>query len=203
MSLSADDAFLDIPAVQAARQALAAEHDLDPGHVQVVAVEEVTWNDSSLGCSRPGEMYLQVLTPGYRVTLEAAGELAIYHTDRSEGGRPPSVVRCEGTLGSRSIQAIEPPKLGVIGAPALDKARRDLEQRAGPDATIVLEETLVADVMDLTCGGADEAEPPSGPGKVIMEFHLRAGDEVHIYRAWGTDDVIYCGTEPDEDPAVE
>jgi hypothetical protein len=39
----------------------------------VVVAESVIWPDSSLGCPRPGEMYLQVLTPGYRVVLEADG----------------------------------------------------------------------------------------------------------------------------------
>jgi hypothetical protein len=39
----------------------------------VLVAEFVSWPDSSLGCPRPGELYLPVVTPGYRVVLEAAG----------------------------------------------------------------------------------------------------------------------------------
>jgi len=59
----------------------------DPADVRVVAVEAVTWPDSSLGCGRPDESALQVLTPGYRVALEARGERLNYHTDRRRGFR--------------------------------------------------------------------------------------------------------------------
>lgn len=49
--------------------------------VSVVEVEEVTWPDSSMGCPQPGYMYLQVITPGYRIVLEAQGQTYNYHTD--------------------------------------------------------------------------------------------------------------------------
>jgi hypothetical protein len=59
----------------------------------VLVAESVIWPDSSLGCPRPGEMYLQVLTPGYRVVLEADGTHYDYRL--SEAG----VVRlCERPL---------------------------------------------------------------------------------------------------------
>ena len=57
--------------------------------ITVRSVERVEWNDASLGCSRPGQMYAQVITPGYRIVLEAAGQSYEYHTG---GGR---VIRCK------------------------------------------------------------------------------------------------------------
>lgn len=42
--------------------------------IEVVSVEERTFNDSSLGCPEPGMMYTQVLTPGLIVLVDAAGE---------------------------------------------------------------------------------------------------------------------------------
>jgi len=33
--------------------------------------EAVEWNDSSLGCAKPGMAYMQMITPGYRVVLQA------------------------------------------------------------------------------------------------------------------------------------
>ncbi|WP_051063205.1 hypothetical protein [Ilumatobacter nonamiensis] len=52
---------------------------VDASAISVVEVEEVTWSDSSLGCPQKGMQYLQVITPGVRVVLEADGAPAFYH----------------------------------------------------------------------------------------------------------------------------
>ena len=39
------------------------------------------WSDASLGCPQPGMAYAQVITPGFRIALEAQGQLYQYHTD--------------------------------------------------------------------------------------------------------------------------
>ncbi len=67
-----------------ARQALAAELDL--AHellVSVLSVEEVEWPDSCLGVSQKDVMCAQVITPGYRVVLEYAGNRYEYHTSQT------------------------------------------------------------------------------------------------------------------------
>ncbi len=38
--------------------------------IQVVQAESVVWNDGSLGCPRPGEVYTQALVEGYHVVLQ-------------------------------------------------------------------------------------------------------------------------------------
>src|SRR5688572_15903148 len=48
---------------------LASSLGVDPGEVEVVAVEEVTWRDGSRGCAQPGMSYTQALTDGSRITL--------------------------------------------------------------------------------------------------------------------------------------
>jgi hypothetical protein len=48
--------------------------------IKVVSVEAVEWPDTSVGCPRPGMMYAQVITPGYRIVLEAGGETYEYHS---------------------------------------------------------------------------------------------------------------------------
>lgn len=78
--------------VEAARERHAATLGVAAAEVTVVAYEEKNWSDSSLGCQRPGEMYMQVITPGYRVVVSHDGEQAIYHTDQRE---TPSMVRCD------------------------------------------------------------------------------------------------------------
>jgi hypothetical protein len=49
--------------------------------ISLVSMEAMVWNDSSLGCPSPGGMYLQVLTPGYKITLSVDGKEYVYHTD--------------------------------------------------------------------------------------------------------------------------
>jgi hypothetical protein len=51
--------------------------------IHVVEVEAVDWPDSSLGCGEPGTIYLPVITPGFRILLEAHGQIYSYHTDAS------------------------------------------------------------------------------------------------------------------------
>ncbi|MGB9724230.1 MAG: hypothetical protein ACP5OO_11615 [Chloroflexia bacterium] len=68
------------PLVEAVVADLAGRLNLPPEQIRVVQVEERMWPDSSLGCPRPGEMYLQVITPGYRILLEAGGRQYDYHT---------------------------------------------------------------------------------------------------------------------------
>lgn len=41
--------------------------------VSVISAEAQEFNDSSLGCPVPGMSYMQVLTPGHRVVVEADG----------------------------------------------------------------------------------------------------------------------------------
>jgi hypothetical protein len=43
--------------------------------------EAVEWGDSSLGCPQPGIAYMQVITPGYQVVLQAGAETYDYHAD--------------------------------------------------------------------------------------------------------------------------
>ena len=51
--------------------------------ITVRSVEAVEWPDASLGCPKPGMMYAQVITPGYRIVLEANGQSYEYHAGRS------------------------------------------------------------------------------------------------------------------------
>jgi hypothetical protein len=69
------------PAAASAQQALAGELGVDPAAVAIVSVEPVDWSDACLGAGGPAEICAQVVTPGYRVTLEAGGATYVYHTD--------------------------------------------------------------------------------------------------------------------------
>jgi hypothetical protein len=43
--------------------------------------EQVTWNDGSLGCPRPGQMYTQMLVSGFRILATTSAGQMEYHTD--------------------------------------------------------------------------------------------------------------------------
>jgi hypothetical protein len=62
---------------------LGARLSVNADVISVISIESVTWNDSSLGCASPGGMYLQVLTPGYKIILMVDGVDYAYHTDDS------------------------------------------------------------------------------------------------------------------------
>lgn len=69
-------------AVQLAVADLSQRTGVPAEQIAVVSLEEVTWPDTSLGNPQPGMFYAQVLTPGYRVVLDAADQRYEYHTDR-------------------------------------------------------------------------------------------------------------------------
>ena len=75
--------------------ALEAELDqsLDASDVELVSAEEVTWNDGSLGCGKPGEVYTQALVDGIRVVVAVDGEEYDYRVP--DGGEPRL---CESSL---------------------------------------------------------------------------------------------------------
>jgi hypothetical protein len=97
-----------------AREDLAETLGLSPEEIRLVSVEAVEWSDASLGCPQPGMMYAQVITPGFRVTLEAGGETYEYHTDTGdhvvlcENGASPSSPAAE--TGRERLAPAEPPE---------------------------------------------------------------------------------------------
>jgi hypothetical protein len=80
------------PLVEKAQQTLSSDLGVSAADVRLVALEPTEWSDSSLGCPKPGMNYLQVITPGYRLVLEAQGQRYEFHTDQRG-----TVVRCDGT----------------------------------------------------------------------------------------------------------
>lgn len=68
--------------VDALRTQVAAQLQVAPADVTVVAAEAVDWPDACLGAGSPQEGCAQVVTPGYRITLAVNGAEYVYHTDR-------------------------------------------------------------------------------------------------------------------------
>jgi hypothetical protein len=67
-------------AIQAAVSAAAGRLSVAPADVHVDQVEAREWGDTSLGCPRPGQMYAQVVTPGFLVIVSAGNKVLEYHS---------------------------------------------------------------------------------------------------------------------------
>lgn len=84
----------EIP-IEAAKNFLADQLSLPPEQVKIITAEVVNWSDSCLGAAQNGEMCAQVITPGYRVSLDTPqGEYEI-HVD--ESGMSVRVASAEAT----------------------------------------------------------------------------------------------------------
>jgi len=68
-------------AKDAAVNALMAHLDVARDEISIVSIEVVEWRNSCLGCSAPGEVCLDVITPGYRINLDYGGETYSVHAD--------------------------------------------------------------------------------------------------------------------------
>ncbi len=77
-------------AVAAATADLVQRSGLSSGAISPVVIEPRDWPSTGLGCPQPDQTYLQVVTPGYLIVLEAQGRRYEYHTDR----QGQSVVLC-------------------------------------------------------------------------------------------------------------
>jgi hypothetical protein len=55
--------------------------NLPASSFQITGYDMQTFPNSALGCPDPGLNYLQVLTPGYRIQVEAGGKTYDYRTN--------------------------------------------------------------------------------------------------------------------------
>lgn len=78
---------LPVPdAVAAVRARMAEELGVSQGIVIIMTAYEMNWSDACLGLAGSDEMCAQVITPGYEVTAQAAGEERVYRTN-SDGSQ--------------------------------------------------------------------------------------------------------------------
>jgi hypothetical protein len=49
--------------------------------LSVERIEAREWSDSSLGCPQPGNLYSQIVTPGFLIVISSRGKQLEYHSD--------------------------------------------------------------------------------------------------------------------------
>jgi hypothetical protein len=101
--------------VQLAIEDLSEQLGVEPEESVLVSVEAVEWSDSGLGCPQPDMMYAQVVTPGYKVVLEAQGERYEYHTDTTT-----NVVLCQPEIGGTGSGSSASPSAATENEPLAD-----------------------------------------------------------------------------------
>lgn len=102
-------------------ETLAAELDVPEREILVDTVRAVEWRDSSIGCPQPGQAYLQVITPGHKVTLRHDGKIYFVH----EANGRAAVCRQTKAVGGVT------PELELVWGEQMLAARRDLASRLG------------------------------------------------------------------------
>ncbi len=83
--------------LEAAIADAAARAGVDPADVTVISTESRDWPSGALGCPVMGFMYTDMITPGYRIVLEAGGATYDYRATAMGGGG--DVRLCERPLG--------------------------------------------------------------------------------------------------------
>ncbi len=88
--------------------------------LRLIEVEARDFSDSSLGCPEPGMSYLQVITPGHRVLIEADGRRFDVRVSNGHA----RICRRHKSLPARESQTAEPDSADLA-----ESARQDLSEQ--------------------------------------------------------------------------
>ena len=80
--------------IESPEQVLAQNTDFTLDQITFLDSEHVDWNNACLGAAKPGEMCAQVITPGFRITLDTPAGTYEIHTD--ETGKDYRIVPPQG-----------------------------------------------------------------------------------------------------------
>ena len=77
-------AFTKEEAVERARQDLAARIAVNQNDIKAAAIEDADFPDMALGAAATGEMSGQMITPGWRIRLQANGNSFEYRANKQQ-----------------------------------------------------------------------------------------------------------------------
>jgi type III secretory pathway component EscV len=187
------------------RQDLSERLGISIDEIAVVSVESVEWPNSSLGCPKPGMNYITVITPGYKIMLEADGKQYAYHTskdaftlyeEQEQAGEPTPAAEQEQE--KEQEPAMDETKIGNVDLGSqmtrlVEQAKQDLSEQLGISTTeITLESAEAVEWPDSSLGC-----PKPGmnylmvvtPGYLVK---LEANGEIYQYHADQKQDIFYC-----------
>jgi hypothetical protein len=156
-------------AEELAIETLAHDLGLAADLVEVQSTAPVDWPDSSLGCPKEGELYAQVVTPGYRISLQVDGQMFSVHV----GGGSAVVCRKD----EAQLEELETPELLEMAA----LAREDLAKRleVEPDGIeLVAASEIVWPDESLGCPAPGKTYPP----RTREGYFIRLRFEGRVFR---------------------
>ena len=144
---------------------LAQELGVAEDRITVDTIRAIDWRDSSLGCPQPDRAYLQVITPGHRITLRVDGQFYFVH---EANGR---AFVCRK---SKAVSGVTPERELAFG-PQLLEARKDLASRlhvAEEEIRLLSAQARTWDDESLGCPVAGRTyEPRKTSGYVLRLRH--------------------------------
>lgn len=173
-------------AVKLATEVLAHDLGLSTDLVELRGASPVDWPDSSLGCAKEGEVYLQVVTPGYLVSLEVDGQVFSVHvgSDRAfvcgsalrglEGARVKEILHGER---ERGVSLATETLAEHLGVPEDDLRLQSVSPVTWPDRGLGCPEAGVS------------REPAPTPGFRVL---LRAGEQIFRVHV-SSESAVVCG----------
>lgn len=161
------------------RERAAVDLGTEQGMIQVVSADKVDWPDGCLGVPDPTELCAQMVTPGYRVTVETDGKQYVYRTD----------------LTGDNIRAEKQPQAAQEFPPAALAARDALAKELGaPAESITVQRAEPAQFTDSCLGLGGPAESclqAITPGyNVTLEYQ----GEQYVYHTDQTGSVVRMAT---------
>lgn len=179
--------------IDRATQDWAAQLDVDPAEIHLVGLESFRWPDRFLGCKTLEEQYgpaPREPVNGYRVVLEYADQIKVYHTDETSG-----IVQCADPIWL--AQEGHPITVDPIAKSIVDRARADAGRRlALPSEQVQVVSVLTVNWPDSSLGCPQpgiEYEPITTRGYRLV---FEAGSTRLIYHT-SIQYVVMC--TPDEE----
>lgn len=157
----------------------------EAGDIKVIWVESRVWNDGSLGCPKPGEVYIQMLINGYWVVFDVEGVEYDYRASVSGHFN-----LCEG---ASMPPHTSPETIDQNDNPLVLQAKEDLAKRLGvqiAEIELLSYEEVVWPDASLGCpqpGMAYTQVPQDG-----TLIRLQAKDKIHNYHSGGNRGVFLC-----------
>ena len=177
-TMSADDRSVADLAVAA----LAEHLNVPQSTITVDTVRPVDWPDSSVGCPQPDQAYLQVITPGHKITLRADGQIHVVH---EANGRAFVCVRQKSVSGLTN-------QLELVWAPQAAIARRDLASQLGVNENqIIVSSASGTTFSDTSLGCPQEGETYETRDIEGYVLRFRSGGREYTYHT-DLERVIAC-----------
>jgi hypothetical protein len=155
------------------------------GDIKVIRAEALVWNDGSLGCPQPGEVYIQMMISGYWVVAEVEG--VEYDYRASDSGH---FKLCEG---ASMPPDTSPETIDQNDNPLVLQAKEDLAKRLG----VQIAEIELLNYQEVVWPDASLGCPQPGMAYTQVPqdgtlIRLQAKDKIHNYHSGGNRDVFLC-----------